>query len=424
MLDRNLIRQEPEAIRAAIARKGLDAPVDAFLAADEEWRAATHNLNELQADSNRLSKEIGMLFKEGKREEAEAAKAKTQELKGQIKAAEERERELEAKLHQILLDFPNPPHESCPDGKDENDNPVIREWGDEPQGETKPHWEIADELGLVEFERAVKVSGSGFVAYSGMGARMVRGLIQFMADLAAREHGYKEYWPPVLCLADSLVGTGNLPKFEDDLYKTTDGMYLAPTAEVPLTNLYRDEILDPDQVPLKICAYTPCFRREAGAAGVETRGIQRVHQFDKVELVRFERPDKSFEALEEMTIHAEEVLKRLGLRYRVIELCAGDIGAKGTKMYDLEVWAPGEERWLEVSSCGHFGEYQSRRANIRFRPEQGAKPEFVHILNGSGTALPRVIVALLESGYRGGEVIVPEALRPYLGVEKITPDHA
>lgn len=423
MLDRNRIRREPEVVRAAIRRKGVEPPVDEFLAADSAWRDAVAKLDQLNAESNRISKSIGQLMAQGKKEEAEAAKAETASLKAALKELEPRERELEAALRDIELRFSNLPHPSVPDGRDENDNVVLREWGEEPTFTEAPvpHWDIATELGLIDFERATKISGSGFSVYTRWGARLQRALISFMLDLQTRENGYDEVYPPALVTAQSLEGTGNLPKFEEDLYKTRDDLYLIPTAEVPVTNLYRDEILDGTDLPIKLAAYTPCFRREAGAAGRDTRGILRTHQFDKVELVRFELPEQSYDALEALTLDAESVLQALGLRYRVIVLCAGDMGEKGCKCYDIEVWAPGVGKWLEVSSCTNFEDYQARRSGIRFRREQGAKPEFVHILNGSGTAVPRLMAALLES-YRlpTGDVAIPEPLRPYLGTSTLT----
>ncbi|MCG9894276.1 MAG: serine--tRNA ligase, partial [Fimbriimonadaceae bacterium] len=419
------IRREPEAVRAAILRKGVAAPVDEFLAADEAWRAAVVELESLNAESNRISKTIGRLIGEGKKDEADAAKAETAELKARIKELEPRERELEAALREIELRFPNTPHESVPDGMTPEENVVVRTWGEPPTSVVPPppHWEVAASLGLIDFDRATKISGSGFAVYTGLGARLVRSLINFMLDHQTQENGYTEVSPPVLVTAESLYGTGNLPKFEEDLYKATDDLYLVPTAEVPVTNLHRDEILDGTDLPVKYAAYTPCFRREAGAAGRDTRGIQRMHQFDKVELVKFVLPEQSYDALERLVGQAESVLQALGLRYRVLLLCAGDMGEKGCKCYDLEVFAPAEGRWLEVSSCTNFEDYQARRANIRFRRESGAKPEFVHILNGSGLAIPRVLAAILESYVLPtGDLAIPAALQPYFGDSVIARD--
>lgn len=425
MLDRNRIRKDPEGIRAAIRRKGVEPPVDEFLAKDEAWRSSVSRLEQLNAESNRISKSIGQLMGQGKKEEAESAKAETASLKAQIKELEPIERQLEMELREIELRFSNVPHESVPAGSTAEENVVIRTWGEKPTFAEAPvpHWDIAEEHGLIDFERATKVSGSGFALYTGWGPRLVRGLISFMLDVQTRENGYTEVMPPVLVTSTSLEGTGNLPKFEEDLYKTRDDLYLIPTAEVPVTNIYRDEILDGTDLPLKLAAYTPCFRREAGAAGRDTRGILRTHQFDKVELVRFELPENSYDALEALTADAEAVLQALGLHYRVLLLCAGDMGEKGCKCYDLEVYASGVDRWLEVSSCTNFEDYQARRSGIRFRREQGAKPEFVHILNGSGLAVPRVLAALLEScRLANGDIVLPEVLAPYVGTQIISKD--
>jgi seryl-tRNA synthetase len=425
MLDRNRIRKDPEGIRAAIRRKGVEPPVDEFLAKDEAWRSSVSRLEQLNAESNRISKSIGQLMGQGKKEEAESAKAETASLKAQIKELEPIERQLEMELREIELRFSNVPHESVPAGSTAEENVVVRTWGEKPTFAEAPvpHWDIAEEHGLIDFERATKVSGSGFALYTGWGPRLVRGLISFMLDIQTRENGYTEVMPPVLVTSTSLEGTGNLPKFEEDLYKTRDDLYLIPTAEVPVTNIYRDEILDGTDLPLKLAAYTPCFRREAGAAGRDTRGILRTHQFDKVELVRFELPENSYDALEALTADAEAVLQALGLHYRVLLLCAGDMGEKGCKCYDLEVYSPGVDRWLEVSSCTNFEDYQARRSGIRFRREQGAKPEFVHILNGSGLAVPRVLAALLEScRLANGDIVLPEVLAPYVGTQIISKD--
>lgn len=420
MLDRALIRKEPELVRAGAKRKGVDAPVDEFLAVDEKWREAKHQLDVKNGEMNQASKSIGALIGAGKKDEAEAAKKQTSELKAEIQKLEQLERELEAQLHEIELRFPNLPHESVPYGDKPEQNVIVREWGDPPFFAEPPrsHVEICQELGLVDFEWGPRVSGSGFVVYTDRGARLVRSLYNWMLDFQTQNHGYTEVFPPYLVSTESLVGTGNLPKFAEDLYKTTDDLWLIPTAEVPVTNLYRDQIVEGTDLPIKLAAYTSCFRREAGAAGRDTRGILRMHQFDKVELVKFVLPEESYNALERLVADAEVVLQALGLHYRVSLLCAGDMGDKGCKCYDLEVWAPGEGRYLEVSSCTNFEAYQSRRANIRFRREPGAKPEFVHILNGSGLAVPRLMVALLESRrISNGDVVLPEPLWPYMGME-------
>ncbi len=422
MLDRQLIRKDPEFVRLAIARKGLEAPVDEFLSVDEQWRATKRDLDANNAEMNRISKSIGSLMAQGKKEEAEEAKAKTRDLKARIQEYDAKERELEAELTAIELKFPNIPHESVPDGLTAEENVVVRTWGEKPAcfGEPKPHWEIAEELGIIDFERGRKISGSGFIVYRGLGAKLQRALFNYMADFQTQQNGYEEVYPPYLVNSASMIGTGNLPKFEDELYKADEDLYLIPTAEVPVTNLYRDEILDGSDLPIKLAAYSACFRREAGAAGRDTRGIQRVHQFDKVELVKFVLPEESYNELELLVADAEAILQSLNLHYRVIELCAGDMGFKGCKCYDIEVWAPAEERYLEISSCTNFEAFQARRANIRFRRGPREKPEPVHILNGSGLATPRLYVALLET-FRmpDGRVMVPEPLRPYVGAEFI-----
>lgn len=419
MLDRKLIRENPELVREGARRKGIDAPVDELLRLDSEWRGVVRDLESKQAESNRISKTIGQLMAQGKRDAAEEAKSSTARLKSEIKELEPRERELEQALHELELQFPNLPHESVPDGLTAEENVEVRSWGSPPEGEFKPHYEIATELGLIDFQAGAKVSGSGFVVYTGEGAKLVRALISFMADFQV-ERGYREVYPPALILTESLVGTGNLPKFAEDLYKTSDDLWLAPTAEVPVTNILRDEILEKADLPVKYAAYTPCFRREAGAAGRDTRGILRMHQFDKIELVKFVEPATSYDELEALTGDAEAVLQELGLHYRVLLLCAGDMGDKGAKCYDVEVWAPGEERYLEVSSCTNFEAFQARRTNIRYRPEPGASPEFVHILNGSGLAVPRLMASLLETYYRpDGKIDLPAALHPYMGRDRI-----
>ena len=421
MLDRELLRRSPDLVREGISRKGLDPTlVDAFLDADATWRAVRKELEDVQAEGNRIAKGIGALMAQGKRDEAEAAKARSKAMKERTPELEAQERAAEAALRKVELEMPNLPAPSVPDGRTEEDNVVVREWGVKPEGEFRPHWEIAEALGLLDLPRGAKISGSGFVVYKGLGARLQRALGAFMIDHQTATNGYAEVYPPYLVNSASLVGTGNLPKFEEDLYRADDDLYLIPTAEVPLTNLHRDEILDADALPVRLAGFSGCFRREAGAAGKDTRGLLRIHQFDKVELVKLVRPETSDDELESLTADAESVLQALGLHYRVIELCAGDLGAKGCKCYDIEVWAPGVGRYLEISSCTNFEAYQSRRANVRYRPEPGAKPEYVHILNGSGLATPRLFAALLETGLQSdGSVILPEILRPYVGTNRL-----
>lgn len=422
MLDRNLLRTDPEAVRAGAKKKGIDVPIDRFLAIDEAWRALITGLQVKQAELNRSSKEIGSLMSEGKRDEAEAAKERVRAAKEEIADDEARERQLEAELRELEFQFPNLPHETVPVGFDEDKNEIIREWGEIPKFdfEPKPHWELAETQGLIDFPRASKISGSGFAVYTGWGARLQRALISYMVDRQTLVNGYREVYPPYIVVAASLYGTGQLPKFEDDLYKVDEDQYLIPTAEVPVTNLYRDEILEAWQLPLKMAAYSACFRRESGAAGKDTRGIQRMHQFDKVELVKIVLPETSYDELESLTEDAESILQELGLHYRVTLLCGGEMSFSNAKCYDLELWSPGLRKYLEVSSCSNFEAFQARRANIRFRRGQGEKPEFAHVLNGSGLATPRLFAAIIETWQQeDGSIVVPEPLRPYVGTDVI-----
>lgn len=423
MLDLRLFREEPERVRDGLMRRGLgaaDSIVSRVRGLDERRRAAIAEADALRARRNEVSKEIGRRKQRG--EDAETEIAEMRQVGERIAELERETETYEAAIREILLETPNLPLPEVQAGGVEA-NETLRTWG-EPRSfdfEPRPHWELGADLEILDLPRAAKISGSGFPLLSGPGARLQRALIDFMLDVHTREHGYLELRTPYLVTEESLIGTGQLPKFRDESYVVErDALWLIPTAEVPITNLHRDEILAPEAVPLRYTAYTPCFRREAGAAGADTRGLLRVHQFDKVELVRYERPDRSREALEELTAEAEQILRRLGLHYRVVRLAAGDLGFAGAMTYDLEVWAPGVQKWLEVSSCTTFGDYQARRANLRFRPAAGAKPEFVHTLNGSGVALPRTLVALLESGQQAdGSVRIPEALRPYADFEII-----
>lgn len=425
MLDRQLLRTQPDEVARKIARKGVQAPIQEFLAVDQEFRSLQVQVNEWQSEGNTISKSIGALMGQGKKDEAEAAKAKAGELKVKIQEGEARFRELEEKLHEIELKFPNIPHDTVPDGSTSEENVEIRSWGEQPKFgfEPLPHWELGEKNAMLDFPRGAKITGSGFPLYMGAGARLQRALIQFMLDHQVERRGYTEVYPPYLVNRDSLIGTGNLPKFEEDLYRCdADDLFLIPTAEVPVTNIFRDEILEHWQLPTKFAAYTACFRREAGSAGKDTRGLLRIHQFDKIELVKFVLPESSYDELESLTEDAESVLQALGLHYRVLLLCAGDMGEKGCKCYDLEVWSPGVGRYLEISSCTNFEDYQSRRARIRFRREAGGKAEFVHILNGSGLATPRLFSALMETYQQAdGSIIVPDPLRRYVGTDLIEP---
>lgn len=424
MLDLRRIRQEPDEVRARLAVRGnpeeSDAAVERILALDAERRALIGEGDTLKARRNAVSQEVGARKRRG--EPADDVIAEMRGVGDRIREVDARLREIEGEIEGILFSLPNTPHPAIPPG-DESCNQVVREWGERRDFTfaPRPHWEIGAELGILDLPAGAKVTGSGFPVYRGLGARLQRALVSWMLDLHTREHGYTEVAPPFLVNRAAMTGTGQLPKFEDDAYGITgDDLFLVPTAEVPVTNLHRDELLDADRLPIAYTAYSPCFRREAGAAGKDTRGILRVHQFDKVELVRFEHPESSQHALERLVGHAEAVLQRLGLSYRVLLLAGGDLTFSSAQTYDLEVWAPGVERWLEVSSCSNFGDYQARRAGIRYRPAGGGKPEYVHTLNGSGLALPRIVVALLENGQQSdGTVELPEVLHPYLGVTRL-----
>jgi seryl-tRNA synthetase len=424
MLDIRRVRHEPEEVKRALGRRGdpeLPGSVDAVLALDEARRAAIGEVNQLKARRNEASKRIGELKRSGG--DAEDLIASMRALGDRIGELDEAIRANEARVEEILLETPNLPLEDTPDGGVEC-NRVVSVWG-EPRSfdfSPRPHWEIGEVLGILDLTRGSKISGSGFPVLRGALARLQRGLIDWFLDVHTGEHGYEELRVPYLVNRESLTGTGQLPKFADDLYLAErDGLGLIPTAEVPVTNLHRDEILSADELPVRYAAYSPCFRREAGAAGKDTRGLLRVHQFDKVELVRYERPERSREALEELTRQAEVLLERLGLHYRRVCLAAGDLGFSSAMTYDLEVWAPGVAKWLEVSSCSVFTDYQARRANLRFRPAHGEKPEFVHTLNGSALALPRVVAALLETFQEAdASVLLPAVLRPYVGLERLT----
>ncbi|MFZ2643041.1 MAG: serine--tRNA ligase [Verrucomicrobiia bacterium] len=418
MLDIKLIRDNPDAVRKRLADRGRgdEAAVDKIAALDQRRRKLVSDADALKAQRNTVSKEIGALKSKG--QDAADKVAAMKQVGNDIAALDREVAAVDEELRAILLTIPNLPHPIVPTGKDSADNPEIRRWGQKPEFafKPKPHWEIGEALDILDFPRATKISGSGFILYKGAGARLERGLINFLLDLHTREHGYTEMFPPFLINRASMIGTGQLPKFEEDMYRLRDDeLYLAPTAEVPVSNIHRDEILRHDQLPLYYCAYTPCFRREAGAAGKETRGMIRVHQFDKVEMVKFSHPDNSYDELEKMLANAEKVLQLLGLHYRVILLCTGDMGFASAKTYDIEVWAPGQNAYLEVSSCSNCEDFQSRRANIRFKDKDG-KNRFVHLLNGSGTALARLFVALLETYQQpDGSLLLPEILAPYCG---------
>ena len=422
MLDIRLIREKPEFVKERLAARGGDAGalIDEILQSDKVRRSRETQLQQLNADRKRLSKEIGMRRARG--ETADELESQVRGFGDAIALLNQETTDAETRQRELLLQLPNLPHPAAPLGANAEANPVIRSWGQKPDmAAPRGHLEIGADLGLFDLERAARMSGSAFACYMGQGARLERALLNFMLDLHTREHGYLEVSPPFLLRREALIGTSQLPKFEEQLYRCErDELYLAPTAEVPVTNLYREEILSLAELPKKMVAYTPCFRREAGSAGLGTRGLIRVHQFDKVELVKITTPETSYEELESLTANAEKVLRLLGLHYRVIELCTGDLGFGGTKTYDIEVWAPGQNAYLEVSSCSNFEDFQARRMNMRFKDAEG-KNRFCHTLNGSGTALPRIYVALLESCVQGdGTVLLPEPLREFFRGERIT----
>ncbi len=419
MLDIKLVRTVPEKVREGMAKRGAKVPLDEFIALDEERRKVLVEVEQLKNRRNVVSKEVGKLKSQGG--DAAALIAEMQQVGDRIGEMDRKVKEIEERLEAILMVIPNLPHESVPVGPDETANQLVRTWG-EPRRfdfEPKSHDDVGVGLGLMDFERAAKISGARFVVMRRWGARLERALINFMLDLHTGEHGYTEIFPPFLVNRASMIGTGQLPKFEEDMFKAGPGeFYLIPTAEVPVTNLHRDEILEAEILPIKYAAYTACFRAEAGSAGRDTRGIIRQHQFNKVELVKFARPEESYAEHEKLVNDAEAVLQRLGLPYRVMLLCSGDQGFSAAKCYDLEVWLPSFNMYREISSCSNFEDFQARRAGIKFRPAPGAKPEFVHTLNGSGVAVGRTVAAILEN-YQNedGSVTVPEALRPYLGTD-------
>ncbi len=420
MLDIELIRKEPERVREALRLRQDDpALVDEILELDARRRALLQEVEALRAERNRVSKEIGRMKDKAAREEKIAA---MREVGKRIAALEGDLRQVEAAFRDKLLWLPNIPHESTPVGVDERDNVVVRTWGERrdfaAEGfEPAPHWDLGPELDILDFERGVRLAGSRFYILKGAGARLQRALIFWMLDRHTREHGYTEIYPPFVVHREMLVGAGQLPKFADNLYHDVEeDLWLLPTAEVALTNLHRDEILDEAVLPLSYVAYTPCFRREKMSAGRDVRGIKRGHQFDKVEMYKFTRPEESYEALETMVGHAEALLQALKLPYRIVAICTGDLGFASAKTYDIELWAPGQGEWLEVSSLSNVESFQARRANIRYRPAGGGKPRYVHTLNGSGLALPRLMIAIMENYQQAdGSIVVPEVLRPWMG---------
>ena len=426
MLDIRLIREQPDFVKARLATRGgsdAGAAIDEILACDTRRRRAETELQTSNAERNKLSKEIGGM--RGRGEPTADLEARVRGLGERIATLNKEAAEADEEQRRLLLQVPNLPHAGATVGRDAADNPVVRTWGQPPTftagHEPEDHLKVGARLGLFDLERAAKISGSGFVCFTGAGARLERALLNFLLDLQSGEHGYTEIAPPFLIRRECMVGTTQLPKFEDDMYGLENNtLFLTPTAEVPVTNLHREEILPADALPKKFCAYTPCFRREAGSAGRETRGLIRVHQFDKVELVKLTTPETSDDELEKLTADAERVLQLLGLHYRVIELCTGDVGFGSAKTYDIEVWAPAQRAYLEVSSCSNFEDFQARRMNLKFKDAATGKNRFCHTLNGSGTALPRLYVALLESCQQpDGSLLLPEPLHRYLGGGRI-----
>jgi seryl-tRNA synthetase len=418
MIELRFIRENKELVKKAIQNKNESLNLDELLELDEKRREIIAELEELKHQRNIINQQITLLKREKKDAQKEIDRAK-EIFVFSIPPLENSLKEIEGKIDSLLLRVPNIPHSTVPVGFDEGSNVVVREWGELPKFDFEPraHWEIGELLGILDLARGAKLSGSGFFALTGKGALLERGLINFMLDLHTREHGYKEIWPPFVVNRACMTGTGQLPKLEEDMYLCEkDDLFLVPTAEVPVTNLHRDEILKAEELPIYYVAYTPCFRREAGSYGKDTRGIFRVHQFDKVELVKFVKPGNSYDELEKLVTNAEEVLQLLKIPYRVRLLCTGDLSFAAAKCYDIEAWAPGVKKYLEVSSCSNYEAFQARRIGVKFKPDSKSRPEYVHTLNGSGVALARTVAALLENFQtKKGTVIVPEVLRPYLG---------
>ncbi|MFP3975304.1 MAG: serine--tRNA ligase [Dehalococcoidia bacterium] len=414
MISIQFIRQNPEVIREAMDKRNDTAPVDEVLRLDSDQRKLQQEIDELRARRNKVSKEIGKT-----KEKPPEMIEEMRQVGDRIKSLEQQASEISGQLTDLLLRIPNIPQDSVPVGKDESDNIVVRSWGEIPQFDfqVRPHWELGESLGIIDFERGTKLSGSRFYVLRGLGARLQRALINFMLDIHINEYGYSEVYPPFMVKRECMVGSGNLPKFGENLYHDQEeDFWFIPTAEVPLTNLYRDEILDPGTLPIYHVAYTACFRREKMSAGKDVRGIKRGHQFDKVELYKFCEPETSNDELEKMVEAAEAICRKLELPYRILELCTADLGFPSSKSYDIETWAPGCAEWLEVSSCSNCLDFQARRTNVRYRPEAGAKAQYPHTLNGSGLALPRIVISILENYQQAdGSIKVPEALKPYMG---------
>ena len=425
MLDLNYVREHLDEVRAKLQSRGLPAnALDDFASAETERRRVIGESDQLNAERNTASREIGALMKAGKKDEAEGRRKQVGELKDRISELDQQREKAETRMREMLSTLPNLPHESVPVGTDESANDEVRRWGVKPEFsfEPKDHVDLGNALGILDLDRAAKIAASRFAILNGAGARLSRALINFMLDVHTREHGYEETLPPFIVNKDSLFGTAQLPKFEADLFKLNDerDLYLIPTAEVPVTNYRREEILDASELPQRFVAYTPCFRSEAGSYGKDTRGLIRQHQFEKIELVKYALPENSYEELESLTMNAESILQKLGLHYRTVTLSTGDMGFGSAKTYDIEVWLPSQNTFREISSCSNYEAFQARRAQIRFRRAGGRKPEYVHTLNGSGLAVGRTWIAILENFQQAdGSVIIPEALRPYMGAERI-----
>jgi len=422
MLDLTFIREHPDQVKEALVKLNAEAPIDEILELDRRRRDLLQKVEALRAERNTGSKQIGALMRQGRRDEAEALKQRMSQVGDRIAELDQQLRQVEAELYEKQLWVPNMPHESVPVGPDESHNVVVRQEGQPKTAEDfgfepLPHWDLGPVLGIIDFERGGKLSGSRFYVLKGMGARLQRALIQWMLDYHIQNHGYTEIYPPFMVRREMMVGAAQLPKFQDNIYHDAEEDYwFIGTAEIPLTNLHRDEILSADQLPLYYVAYSACFRREKMSAGRDVRGIKRGHQFDKVEMYKFVLPETSYDELERLVSDAEDICRELRIPHRVVQMCTGDLGFAAAKKYDIELWAPGCGEWLEVSSCSNCTDFQARRANIRFRRKRGAKPEFVHTLNGSGLALPRVMIAVLENYQQAdGTIVVPEVLRPYMG---------
>ncbi len=419
MLDIAFIREQPNQVKEALVNLNTEAPIDEILELDRQRRELLQEVEALRAERNTGSKQIGALMREGRRDEADALKERMSHIGDEIAEIDEGLRQVEAELREKQLWVPNMPHPSVPVGPDESHNVVVRNWGDPRQFdfEPLPHWDLGETLGLIDFERGVKMSGTRFYVLKGAGAALHRALINWFIDVGTRDHGYTEVYPPFMVHEEAMVGAAHLPKFGDNMYyDAEEDFWFIGTAEVPLTNLYRDEILDGDQLPIRLLAHTPCFRREKMSAGRDVRGIKRVHQFEKVEMYKFTTPETSYDELESLLADAEALVQRLDIPYRVVEMCTGDLGFAAAKKYDIEAWSPGSGEWMEISSCSNVADFQARRAGIRFRREPKARPEYVHTLNGSGLPPGRVMIAIMENYQQpDGTILVPEVLRPYMG---------